>query len=178
MTSISTTYLCLFFPNWKIMMKSVWFNVPALLWTFYTIMIHILNNLYGKLSIICVLFNSPPPPPPPPPPVRLVLYMYMFYTRLWIKNDIIIIIITVWVMLSTNLQTDRQTDRQTNCTKSITSFCLGGNNLWCTCRDNKKNCGITQIVEYSAMCELSLVTRIKVNLTTLIYKTVDICWFL
>ena len=23
--------------------------------------------------------------------VRLVLYMYMFYTRLWIKNDIIII---------------------------------------------------------------------------------------
>ena len=57
MTSISTTYLCLFFPNWKIMMKSVWFNVPALLWTFYTIMIHILNNLFGKLSIICVLFN-------------------------------------------------------------------------------------------------------------------------
>ena len=39
----------------KIMMKSVRFNVPALLWTFYTIMIHILNNLYGKLSIICVL---------------------------------------------------------------------------------------------------------------------------
>ena len=55
MTSISKTYLCLFFPNWKIMMRSVWFNVSALLWTFYTIMIHILNNLYWKLSIICVL---------------------------------------------------------------------------------------------------------------------------
>ena len=37
------------------MMRSVRFNVSALLWTFYTIMIHILNNLYGKLSIICVL---------------------------------------------------------------------------------------------------------------------------
>ena len=54
----------------------------------YTIMIHILNNLYGKLSIICVLFYYFFLL------VRLVLYMYMFYTRLWIKNDIIIFHLT------------------------------------------------------------------------------------
>ena len=47
------------------------FNVPALLWTFYTIMIHILNNLYGRLSIICVLFNF-----------FFLVCLVLFYTRL------------------------------------------------------------------------------------------------